>query len=824
MLSVQFKRAGLLALCLSTSVSCDDGPTGSSPVAGAPAGGVTTGGDANGGAAVGGVTSGGAPAGGVTTGGSPVGGVSVGGTPAGGVSAGGTPAGGVTVGGAPAGGGEGGSPVAPCEIGPIMERNSCSASGCHAPPVQGSLDLSGGGLELQLLNAPAHTVGCEGRKLVDGRDWRRSLLLHAVGAEAAELVEGDPCELVMPPSGEVSEEDKLCISDWVEHVASLDDGEPMEPLGDPPSLASALRKVKALISGQELTEAELESAQRDGLRAVIEGWTEGADFEAKMLDFFALTLQQRFESNEQNQFGRLRSVNSRRGWIERAMQEVIPRTALHFIMSGQPLSEIATTRSFMLSTAALAALLYPDQTSAQRGVDHFVSGDPSEVPSQLSQQVSQKRWYAEGLTGTCTVKQRELLEFIGGFINDNRCAELDRNFRFEATPLSEDDYSDWRLVSVEANAQLADNEVTLFYDIPTLRSATSVQTRLPRVGYYTSNAFMNQWPTNVDNQFRVTVNQALIAGLHISFASSEPTEPIQMDALDAEHAEPGSECYGCHRQLDPMRVYFGAHYNADYRLPTTGDGNGLLFDPAPRASFAFRGETNDGGRVGRLGANIASHPRWSAAWVQKVCLFVNSARCDESDPLFVEIKERFGQDQLFIPMLIDVLSSPLTTGLEAVDSRDGYPIVSVTRREQLCGLLAARTRKSDICERNIVRRSIGLIPVDSYARGAVDFTQPTLASPFYFAAAEAVCEASATVVVTGTDPEFSFRQEEAVVLNKVVTQLMSILPSDPRHPQVLEAFTAHFTALRAEGVSKRDALRSVFTLGCLSPDVMGLGL
>jgi len=722
-------------------------------------------------------------------------------------------------------GGVGGEEPPTCDVAPVLERNSCSAGGCHAAPIQGNLDLSGDDLGERLLNAPAHAIGCEGRRLIDGRDWTKSLLLTAIGAESALMIEGDTCAVSMPPLGfpEMSSEDKECLSTWVERVASLDPGEPTEPAGPPPSLASALRKVKTLIQGGEVTEAELAQAEAEGLQPVIQSWASGEAFEAKLLEFFTLTLQQKFTTNEQNQFGRLRSHRSRRGQLERAMQEVIPRTALELVTTGQPFDQIATTRRFMMNTASMVTLLYPDQSASQLSELHFVSGDASEVPSSLAQQASQKRWYIEGLTGTCELRQRQLLEMFNGFINDNRCAELTNSYRFPNTPLEERDFTDWRWVEVSSNTSASDEEVTPFYDVATLRTLNAITTRLPRVGYYTSNAFMNQWPTNVDNQFRVTVNQALLAGLHIGFASSEGTEPIQTDALDAEHAEPGSECYGCHRQLDPMRVYFGAAYNADYRLPTDANDQEALFNPLPRASFAFRGETNDGGRVGRLGQNIANHARWSSAWVQKVCLFVNSPRCDETDPLFIELRDRFEADDLLLPMLIDVLSSPLTTGLEPVSTREAHPIVSVTRRDQLCGLLAERTRVSDICDRNVVRRSLGLIPVDSYARGAVDFTQPALSSPFYFAAVEAICEAAATVTVTRNSEEFSFTAPEAT-LAKLVTHLMSVQATDARHAPLLTALTQHYEALISEGVVQRDALRSAFTLACLSPDVMGIGL
>ena len=710
----------------------------------------------------------------------------------------------------------------PCDIMEVINNNSCAASGCHSTPIQGNLDLSTLNQVEGMLDAPSHTNGCEGRLLIDSRQPSRSLLLQAIGAHLAPLGEEDSCQLVMPPGSAVSEEDQQCASSWVDYMAGQVERPPMNE-STTSSLESALRKVKTLLQGKEITAEEITLAQESGFRAVVETWVTGDAFESKMLQFFTLALQQRVANLEQNQFGRLRGHRSRRGKIELALQEVIPRTALNIMKEGQNFNRIATTRTWMMNTASMVALLFPDQSSTQRTIGHFASGDESDVPGSLRNRIAQRRWHIPGLTGTCNLRQSDVLEMMNGFVNNNRCDGITRSYRFPEVVLEDRYFTDWRLVEITTNGNLDDEEITPFYDVLTLQEASTLNTRLARVGYFTSSAFFNQWPTNVDNQFRVTINQALLSGLHIGFASTEPTEPIQMDALDSEHAEPGSECYGCHKQLDPMRVYFGASYNADYRLPSAGNGQERLFSPLPRASFAFRGVTDDGGRVGRLGNNIANHPRWSSAWVQKVCQFANSNRCDESDPVFVAIKDEFASEKRFLPMLISILSSPLVTGLEEVDSRESAPIISITRRDHICSLLSERLGRPNLCSVNRIRQVIGLIPNDDYARGAVDFSQPALASPFFYAAAEAVCEATATVIVTGNNEFFSSNDPESTMV-QMVTRLMSLPDTLDRHNQVLQFLQNHFTTLRNEGVDSRSALRSVFTVACLSPDVMGVGL
>ena len=97
------------------------------------------------------------------------------------------------------------------------------------------------------------------------------------------------------------------------------------------------------------------------------------------------------------------------------------------------------------------------------------------------------------------------------------------------------------------------------------------------------------------------------------------------------------------------------------------------------------------------------------------------------------------------------------------------------------------------------------------------------ASPaFFFAAAEAVCEAASTVVVTTNDPLFSHTDD--ATLGRIITRLMSIPETDDRYLPIYNALETHIQTLRDQGTNARSALRSAFTIACLSPDVMGVGL
>ena len=411
-----------------------------------------------------------------------------------------------------------------------------------------------------------------------------------------------------------------------------------------------------------------------------------------------------------------------------------------------------------------------------------------------------------------------------GFVSRPRCEGAERNLRFPDYPLRESDFNDWRTVTLTRQARLSDADQIPFYHLTRLRGATEIVTRLPRNGFFSTSVFFNNWATNIDNQFRVTTNQALITALHLTFSSSEPTEPLSTEGLDADHAnEP--DCLGCHRQLDPMRVYFARNFNVNYQRATSESGDELVMPANTVASFAFRNETNQGGNLNRFGQLLANHPRFASAWVQKLCLYANSIRCDESDPEFIRVTQHFiDENYNFKSLIVELFASPLVTHFSEPESLVGSdPIISITRREHLCGLLAERTGQDNICEINRVRNVLGLIPKDSFARGVVDFTQPSLPSAFHFAAAESLCEAVARTVVTNSNDRFPANNSQTLIPN-VVSQLMGVDASDSRYANIVMTLTTHYDTARSQGLSARDANRSVFSIACLSPDIMGVGL
>ena len=267
-----------------------------------------------------------------------------------------------------------------------------------------------------------------------------------------------------------------------------------------------------------------------------------------------------------------------------------------------------------------------------------------------------------------------------------RCPDYSgSNLRPNDGPLTAADFADWRLVELVPTAEEPELPLLPFYDVESLRTATRVATRLPRVGFFTSSVFLNNWATNIDNQFRVTTNQSLLAALNIGFSSSEPTMPVSTDGLDDMHSAPGSACYGCHKQIDPMRLYFSKHFDINYQQPSDPPGADSPVDPTLTPSFAFRNHTHLDGDLYDYANILTTHPRFPYAWVQKLCAYANSKRCDERDPLFLQIAEDFRDNGYqFKDLVIDLFSSPLVTGVDETETtRLSDAIISITRLNHL---------------------------------------------------------------------------------------------------------------------------------------------
>lgn len=713
-----------------------------------------------------------------------------------------------------------------CDIQEALTAYNCQSAGCHAAPTRSNFRIEGSDFESHMINAQATYPGCEDRKIIDSLNPDQSLLLQSVGAELPPLGTEDTCQLVMPPSGgEVSATHQSCFRRWV-HAIAASEGPLEEADFEAASIPSAVRKVKTLLTGgtPSVDEIARVSNNPETLRALVDTWITSEAGEEKLIRFFELSLQQRSLPAGRSQFDKFRSGRPYRDKMTRVMNESFARTALHLMQTGQPFNQIATTRQWMVTTANLVLLLYPDQSRAQRSQNHLATPVIDDAPRRLARQVSQRKWYIPSLEVECRFDQTEALSMLFGRIRKGNCRGTNRTQVFDDSPLSDEDFSDWRLVTFNRRGNLSDEEQIPFYDIPRLRNAVEIDTRLHRVGFFTTSVFMQNWATNVDNQFRVLTNQTLITSLHLTFSPTEPTDPPSSDGLDEDHANQ-PDCVGCHRQLDPMRLYFAQSFNVNGQLARGNGEDGLLFPAQLVPSFGFYRQTGEGGGLGALATTIANHPNFASAWVQKLCLYANSQKCQSDDPEVLRLAQSFKDSNFnFKSLLVDFFSSPLVTHLsETGADQVKEPIISITRRDHLCALLSERTAQTNLCEDRRVQKLLELIPEDGFARGSADFVQPSLPSAFHFSAAESLCETVATLVVNAESELFSSNRAQQSLSN-LVSRLMGISEMNSRYLPTVSALGSLYDRSLNAGQSSLDSMRSTFSLACLSPDVMGVGL
>src|SRR5262249_27537060 len=138
--------------------------------------------------------------------------------------------------------------------------------------------------------------------------------------------------------------------------------------------------------------------------------------------------------------------------------------------------------------------------------------------------------------------------------------------------------------------------------------------------------FFANWSTNSSNQARVTLNQALIVATGKQIDGTDGTLPSSTPGLDAQHAVPGSACYGCHQLLDPTRSILSATYSWSYSPPV----DPLLVQQP--GLFAFQHVVAPMHAIDDFAHLLATHPLVASAWAQKLCYYASSAPCDPDDP------------------------------------------------------------------------------------------------------------------------------------------------------------------------------------------------
>ncbi len=209
--------------------------------------------------------------------------------------------------------------------------------------------------------------------------------------------------------------------------------------------------------------------------------------------------------------------------------ESFARTALASARAGQPFNLLMGTHQFLMTPplmAFYAALDNVGSTDAGVYVDTLTQdpnfafsvtgvGAPNDANCNITDPLIFNANNTSATThgGTLTGNLFRLL--MGGGLTFVGAAGPCHIGVDGTSVFDSNDYATWKLVTIR---QPGPNEaVTPFYDIDALRQTDTLVLRLPRVGFFTTPAFLAQWISNLSNQARVTINQTMIAALNRAF-------------------------------------------------------------------------------------------------------------------------------------------------------------------------------------------------------------------------------------------------------------------------------------------------------------------
>jgi hypothetical protein len=639
---------------------------------------------------------------------------------------------------------------------------------------------------------------------------------------------------------------------------------------EPVTVAASLTKVKGLLTGLPPTDAEVQAVQADprALRGLVEKWIATPQHTAKLLGFFSNAFQQSqaVSAEFSDQLGAAQGRLDAR--LLANLHESFARTALQLMQEGQPFTSTITTRRFMLTPRLMVLYAYLDaiQVSDSGGsVDLFAKANPGfsftltakagEIPLSESLDPNSQHYlvfYAPQLLGAPYDTQcpQDPIVYNGGAGQSSVSVSLymvmqgtpasfnvpigngkTHNCRpppFPAAwqPLTVADTQDWHMVEVvQANPGQGTSSVL---DLRNFRTGGNFLLRTPRIGFFTTPSFLAEWNTNNSNQARVTANQTLIVALGHGISPQNATLPPSIASVDQTHAPQGTACFACHQSLDPMRQFFRQQYSY-YFHPQTSQTQ--ISQPG---SFGFRGVSLSGSSIFDLASQLAGHPDFAASWVQKLCTWANSARCDESDGEFARIAAIFADSNYDWKTLELILfTSPLVTYLLPTKTvSQGGEVFPVSRRDHLCAALSNRLGITDSCGLDVntvvpqdlkaVQFIASVLPSDAYSRGA---EEPVLANDpnlFFRTGMENICAVfAARLIDAGVSPRWSSASPDAAIGDFVHT-LMGVGAGRDATP--ISILNEHLSAARAAGLSASDALKSTFVLACLSPSVTGIGL
>lgn len=631
-----------------------------------------------------------------------------------------------------------------------------------------------------------------------------------------------------------------------------DTGEPEIPFVPLPP-ESALAKVKDFLTGLPPSPEEQQQYLEDEavLPELIDVWLATPEYAARESAMFHQLFQQ--ETSVDNLAEHLDiNVNRVVDMDERADGKLLPsipdaftQTVADLVAADRPFTDVLTTHTFKLNVPQLVTLAYLDAVPRADDGSNLPSWLDAKYPDlvlstkwtgtqvPIAQTLNpsspnfMKFWLTEAPTGNCVDPNNQTYTGRQALVNAYQLlfqvAPGNLGCSMGAQVWVADD---WNLREITIRKADAGEEPTVFFDLDTLRTTNELVVASDRVGFFTTLGFSSNWMTNDSNQHRVNANQTLIVGLGRTFNPSDVFTPADGATVDEGHAEPGTTCFACHKDLDPLRDFM----RQSYSYAGMGRLAGEMGDIPGTAFFSLDGsDPVEGHGVSDLAAAMAAHPRFAPAWTEKLCALANAGACEEFDPELQRVAQVFVDSGFqFRTLVRELMSSPVITFAARTETWEEFGgVVPPVTQDRFCLRMSERLGIVDVCDlegkfegpADAAKRLRALadgVPPVSFGRAAVMPIVTTAPDVFSVASIERMCQIVAEEWYGTGDGMLWTPDDRELVLDHLVGQVMGIPTSDERSAPLRVILDDHWDQALDSGANEVAALRSTFITACAS--------
>ena len=616
----------------------------------------------------------------------------------------------------------------------------------------------------------------------------------------------------------VNKEQYALFKKWVDELIGEVDIPIIEPTPPPATGSKKWNKTqayilgdfaKSLLNGSALTPDEYarlttgDTLDTKEYELLLQDWLDTPAFQEKLMHMMRIMLHQNVEktsvSRYSSQVGGLAPsknnlLNAR--LASQNLNEMFARTAMRIINNDGDFRDVVTTRDWEVTTVTLAALARADHSELR------------------------------------TFDSRHRLVFMPGVLDS--------------------DYTDWRTVRMLQSDTSTDYELSSSFvaGLRAIGNGGSFSTLAPRVGFFNSPAFLENWETNDSNDFRITVNQAMIVGLSKTFEAGDTTPINHTQGLDAAHSAPDTECYACHKRIDPMRNVFKKYYDARYSRSENTIGKQV-------PDFSFKGVSTKVSDMDDFARAIANHPNFAYAWASKVCQYFSSNECDKKRPKQVQaLADQFANSSFnFKTLIIELFKSPLILDLIKENNDLG---LTIARQDHYCFRIDNRIndiRKKNgldpdevtFCDKRTPTRGkqVNMIPSETIVRGQIPLLQATQLDPFYLQSVEFLCRDRARFQIKDNANATFNRAQVKLSLDDMVQHVMGIPSNHDDYAHLRQTVQNFYDLGRASpacasaaeininhggkpacglDLNLQQAMENVWRLVCASPSATGMGI